>query len=157
MCAVLVLDKGSGRGVKVSAQPHQVQVPGVEELSGCRGLTWHLADRFNCIVTQVQYTECVLWLRFLYGSYRCIVKLGKFLCTKENRTSVEMLCTCLISAYLVTQTSPFLDSVCRHLPPRPQLQRFGKLGKVLGDTPWVSLSGRRTLQEGILENAEMKP
>lgn len=65
MCAVLY--KGSGRGVKVGAQPHQEQVPGAEELSGCRGLTWDLADRFNCIVTQVQVTGCLLWLRFLYG------------------------------------------------------------------------------------------
>lgn len=67
----------------------------------------------------------------------------------------------LISAYLIAH--------CRHLPgcsvwrdlsPAHQSQRFGEegwLGKVLGEPPHVSLGGKRTFQEGTLENAEMKP
>lgn len=73
--------------------------PGVEELPGFRGLTWHLADRFNCIVTQVRVTGCLLWLRVLSGRQRCIVKLEKFMCTEENQPSVEMLCTCFSSQH----------------------------------------------------------
>lgn len=75
----------------------------------------------------------------------------------EHKRKLNISWDALQSAYLVTQTSHFLGSVWRDILPRHQLQRFGELGKVLGEPPWVFLSGRRTLQEGILQNAKMKP
>lgn len=80
------------------------------------------------------------------------------MCTEENRTSVEMLCTCFSSQHtqLLRLHISWVASGGMP-PPRHQFRRFGELGKVLGEPPRVSLSGRRTLEKGVRENAEMKP
>lgn len=54
----------------------------------------------------------------------------------------------------------FLNSVWRDLSPGHQSQRFGEEGwlvKALWEPPQASPGGRRTLQEGTLENAEINP
>ena len=82
---------------------------------------------------------------------------------EEKQLAVEMLCTCFSSQHTELLSCHCLHlsrySVWSDLSPGHQPQRPGEEGwlqKVPGDHPQGSSGGRRTLQEGTLENAEMK-